>query len=61
MGEDAVQCHAFVTSALGGGEKGAHDMAALTTVEKFPMIKMIVSAMTRTPFVHQVQPSHCNA
>jgi hypothetical protein len=60
MGEDEVQCHAFSTSALGGGEKIPHGTAALTTVEKFPMIKMLVPAMTRTPFI-QVQPSHCNA
>jgi len=36
MGEDEVQRHAFLTSALGGGEKRAHGTAALTNVEKFP-------------------------
>jgi len=61
MVEDEVQRHAFLTSALGGGENRAHGTAALTKVESSPMRKMLVPAMTRTPFVCQLQPSHCNA
>jgi hypothetical protein len=45
MGEDEVQCHAFLPLALGGGEK-RQGTIALTTVVKFPMRKMHIPAMT---------------